>query len=204
LKEIYAPVEKELDAVVETITGALRDAEGDVLEMSNHALLSRGKMLRPVLVLLCAKASGEEIKEEALRFAAGVELLHMASLVHDDIMDMSETRHNMPTANSKWGSYAAMLYGDFLITSAVEQLSYCRASIINSTSRYMKQMYHGQTAQLINRDNLELSEKAYQEIIEKKTAVLFEAACELGAKTGNEKHSSDLKKFAYQHHLPVG
>jgi geranylgeranyl pyrophosphate synthase len=197
LIEIYASVEKELYKVVKFVTDTLKDTKGDMLEMSNHLLSSKGKMIRAVFVLLCAKLGSEEVKKEALHFAAAVEMLHMASLVHDDIMDMSETRHNIPTINSKWDNYAAILYGDFLISSAVEQASYCRQSIINSVSRYMKQLCLGQTVQLINRDNLELSEKTYQEIIEMKTAVLFEAACELGAKIGDEKNSSNLKEFAY-------
>jgi geranylgeranyl pyrophosphate synthase len=197
LTEIYAPVGKELGEVERIITESLKDAEGDVLEMSNHILSSRGKMLRPACVLLCAKLDGEEVKEEALHFAAAVELLHMASLVHDDIMDMAKKRHNIPTINSKWDDNAAMIYGDFLIASAVEQLSYCRQSIIRSISKYMKQVCQGQTTQVINRDNLELSENAYQGIIERKTAVLFEAAGELGAKIANEKNFSSLKEFAY-------
>ena len=197
ITEIYAPVEKELEEVVKIITATLKDAEGDVLDMSNHILSSKGKMLRPACVLLCAKLDGGEVKEEALHFAAAVEMVHMASLVHDDIMDMAKTRHNIPTINSRWNDNAALIYGDFLISSAVEQLSYCRQSIIRSISRYMKRVCEGQTIQVINRDNLELSEKAYQEIIERKTAVLFEVAGEFGAKIGNEKHLSNLKDFAY-------
>jgi len=197
LTEIYAPVGKELHEVEKIIAESLKDTEGDVLEMSNHILSSKGKMLRPACVLLCAKLDGEEVKEEALHFAAAVELLHMASLVHDDIMDMAETRHNIQTINAKWNDNAAMIYGDFLIASAVEQLSYCRQSIVRSISRYMKQVCQGQTTQVINRDNLELSENAYQEIIERKTAVLFEAAGELGAKIARGKNFSSLKEFAY-------
>ncbi len=197
LTEIYTPVEKELHEVEKIITESLKDAEGDVLEMSNHLLSSKGKMLRPACVLLCAKLDGEEVKKEALHFAAAVEILHMASLVHDDIMDMAKTRHNIPTINSKWGNHAAMVYGDFLISSAVEQLSYCRQSIIRGSSRYMKEVCQGQATQIINRDNLELSEDVYRGIIERKTAVLFEVAGEFGAKMGNEKNFSRLKEFAY-------
>ncbi|MBW2999614.1 polyprenyl synthetase family protein [Candidatus Woesearchaeota archaeon] len=197
LIKIYASVKKELNKVKKIITETLKDADGEVLEMSKHIISSKGKMIRPIFVILCAKLGGEEVDKEVLHFAAAVEILHMASLVHDDIMDMSKTRHNIPTINSKWDNYAAMVYGDFLISAAVEQASYCRQSIINRMSKYMKQMCQGQTIQLINRDNLKLSEKTYQEIIEMKTAAFFEAACELGAKIGDEKNSSNLKEFAH-------
>jgi octaprenyl-diphosphate synthase len=147
-----------------------------------HVGRFRGKMLRPTLLLLSGKACGE-LTDAHIVLATVVEMVHMATLVHDDVLDEAELRRKGATINHLRGNEAAVLLGDYLISH-----SYHLCSSLNSQwasraiARTTNRVCEGELLQIDNRDNLDLDEDTYLQIIERKTAVLCAACCELGAK----------------------
>ena len=147
-----------------------------------HVGRFRGKMLRPTLLLLTGKACGE-LSGAHVVLATVVEMVHMATLVHDDVLDEAELRRKGATINHLRGNEAAVLLGDYLISHSYHLCSslasqYASRTIAATTNRVCE----GELLQIDNRDNLDLDEETYLQIIERKTAVLCGACCLLGAK----------------------
>src|SRR5881296_714456 len=147
-----------------------------------HVSRFRGKMLRPCLVLLSGKACGE-LTDAHVTIATVVEMVHMATLVHDDVLDEAELRRKGATINHLRGNEAAVLLGDFLISHSFHLCSsldsqYASRLIGATTNRVCA----GELLQIDNRDNIDLDEPTYIEIISRKTASLCAACCRLGAK----------------------
>lgn len=184
LKDIYKPIEKDLEKVSDLIGGSFRNAKNrPIAHMGKFLLGSPGKRLRPALVILSAKAirpsaSGKKL----IRIASAVELIHMASLLHDDVIDHSSTRHNKPTVNSKWGGDAAIALGGYLYSAALELISECGdRDIIRCINSATKTMCEGELIQVCERNNPDLLKERYFVIVKKKTAGLFAASCRTGA-----------------------
>lgn len=150
----------------------------DILE---HVNRFRGKRLRPMLLLLTAKACGESRREHHV-LASVLEMIHMATLIHDDVLDEAETRRHVATVNTRWNNESSVLFGDFLFTH-----SFHLASSLGSTlacrmiGRSTNIVCEGELTQIRERGNFLLSEKSYLEIINRKTAELCALACFLGA-----------------------
>ncbi len=192
LERIYAPVRDDLDAVESALRGCLT-ATGDtsMSEVGRYVLESGGKRVRPALVLLSAKASSGETPascgEHMIDLASAVELIHMASLLHDDVVDNARLRHHNPTINSKWGDDISIALGDYLHSLAFELISRCDdSSIVRCMSAATKTMCEGQLLQIWERKNLDLSMERYVHIIEKKTAALFAASAQVGGSLGRK------------------
>lgn len=151
-----------------------------LLNLTNESLLSNsGKMLRPMLTLLMAKACGD-INEDSVRSAASVELLHNATLLHDDVADGSDTRRGRPTVNALLGSRASVLLGDFWLVRAVETiLSMSRNTneVVRLFSKTLSDLAEGEMLQLQKASKADTTEEDYLRIIYSKTASLFEVAC---------------------------
>lgn len=151
-----------------------------------------GKMLRPVLMLLCAGMGGGD---ELLDAAAVIELTHTASLLHDDVVDDAPTRRNLPTVQAKYGKCAAVYAGDYLLSGSMR---YLMSKGYSESGRYIaacvEKMCDGEMMQITNRGNTAVTESAYMQAIEGKTAALFEAASFLGGKlgTGRSGHAETL------------
>lgn len=199
LEIIYSPVEKELTAVAETIKTVIRNPRCKAIsEISDFLLKIKGKRIRPALVLLSAKAIAAgntslniTVSSEygqLVKSAAALELIHNASLIHDDVMDHAEWRHNQPTVNSKWGNDVSIALGNYLYSSAFELLSAVgNEAILQCVSSATRTMCEGELTQVCERDNFELLKKRYIVIIEKKTASLFAASCQTGAMVSNDR-----------------
>ena len=192
LDQIYAPVREEL-CTVESVLNRHLTGIGDVSmsEVGQYILESGGKRVRPALVLLSAKASGGESPatcgEHVIDLACGVELIHMASLLHDDVIDNARLRHHNPTINTKWGDDISIVLGDHLFSLAFGLFSGCNdPGIWQCMSAATKAMCEGQLLQICERRNLEISRERYVCIVERKTGALFAAAAQVGASTGSK------------------
>src|SRR6185437_1496902 len=152
-----------------------------------HVSRFRGKMLRPMLVLMAGKASGNGVLTEAhVTIATVVEMVHMATLVHDDVLDEAELRRKGSTINHLRGNEAAVLLGDYLISHSYHLCSSLDAQFASRTiARTTNQVCEGELLQIDNRNNLDLSEETYLQIISRKTASLCATCCLLGATLSN-------------------
>ncbi len=158
---------------------------------------SSGKRIRPALALLAGGATGG-VTEEHRRLAVILELVHIASLVHDDIMDGAELRRGAPTAAAKWGSALSVLLGDMLFAHALELASEFEDAIVSrAIARASRDVCAGEILQTQRRHDLTLSVKEYLRVIEMKTAALFAAATELGAHLNHpgDEVSAALKSY---------
>ena len=163
------------------ISSALNSSNQLMNQVVEGYLKSKGKQIRPILVILSAKLFGE-FNDNVIASAAAVEMLHNASLIHDDVIDESKVRHNRPTINSVWDNHIAVLVGDFFVSTALSQaISTGDIRIVNSLARLGKLLSLGEIDQIYNARSHSLDEKAYFEIISRKTASLFVSCVEMGA-----------------------
>ncbi|MGH7134817.1 MAG: polyprenyl synthetase family protein [Pirellulales bacterium] len=182
LRQLYEPIRGELAEVEEILRSEARSHVPAVDELVTHAFRLGGKRLRPALLLLAAKAVGGKIGREHLVLAAVVEMIHTATLVHDDVLDEAAVRRHLDTVNARWSNQSSVLLGDFLFSHA-----FYLASTVGSTfacqriGRSTNIVCEGELRQVANRGNWELSEADYLSIIEAKTAELCACCCRLGA-----------------------
>lgn len=179
LTDCIAP---QLAAVNDLFQRELRSDVSCVNNLVKHVMRFRGKMLRPTLTLLTGRACGD-LSESHVVIATVVEMVHMATLVHDDVLDEAELRRKGATINHLRGNEAAVLLGDYLISHSYHLCSSLQSQHASRTiARTTNQVCEGELLQIENRNNFELTEETYLEIIRRKTAVLTAACCELGAK----------------------
>jgi len=178
--DFVTPIATDLEAVERILAGSLRSANPRVAEVIEHVGHYRGKRLRPVLLLLTAEACGG-ITPDHHTLAAVVEMIHTATLVHDDILDGATMRRHVPTVNANWGAAAAILLGDHLFTRAFHLAASVDARACRLIGEATNRVCEGELRQGLERGNLELNEQDYYEIIEGKTAELIACCCQLGA-----------------------
>jgi len=191
LKNIYQPIKKDLKIVDDLLREAFKRTKNrSILKLTDYLLGSPGKRIRPALVVLSAKAvschKSRDIEAAIIKIAAAVELIHLASLTHDDVVDHASLRHNKQSVNRKWGDDVSIALGDYLYSEGFELISSCgNADILSCISQATKAMCEGELIQICQRDNFSLSKRRYFIIVKKKTASLFAASCQAGAKTAN-------------------
>jgi octaprenyl-diphosphate synthase len=191
LKEIYRPIEKELKEVEEALQVALsRTKNQSILRINRFLLGKSGKKIRPALVILSAKAVSREyspsVKSQLIKIASAIELIHNASLIHDDVIDHAVLRHNRPNINSKWGQDVSIAVGDYLYSKAFELVAFCNnMDILSCISQATRLMCEGELIQVCERDNISLLKERYLLIVKNKTASLFAASCQSGAAISN-------------------
>lgn len=184
---IYQPIQEELRKVDETLKITLQEAKNkSILALNQFLLASSGKRLRPALMILASKATSSKEQKaksgELIKIASSIELIHMASLIHDDIIDRASLRHNRPTVNSKWGPDVSIALGDYLYSLAFKLISNCgNTDILGCISSATKSMCEGELIQVCERDSFSLLKERYILIVKKKTASLFAASCQAGA-----------------------
>ena len=145
-----------------------------------HYLQTKGKLIRPIMVMLTARMFGC-VSDKVLSAAAAVELLHNASLIHDDIVDQATTRRGMPTINAVWDNHIAVLVGDFFVSSSMQQaISTGNVKIIDALCHLGKLLSLGELDQIYNARYHTLTEESYYQIINYKTASLFVACARMG------------------------
>ena len=204
LEQIYQPIEDDLKTVEDFLASAIKESKNQsILAMSNFLLESPGKRIRPALVILSEKAAslGSNStcnRDELIKIGTAVELIHMASLIHDDVLDKATMRHSKPTVNAKWGDDVSIALGDYIYSKAFELIGKCKnPDVFACISEAIYVMCEGELIQVCQRDNLDLSKNSYMVIIKKKTASLFAACCHAGSIIGNHSRAiqAALKEF---------
>ena len=184
IKEVLEILGEDWISMKARIVAALR-TDITLLQITNDSILKNsGKMLRPMLSLLCARlCSGGKVNDDSLRYAASSELLHNATLLHDDVADGSATRRGAPTVMSLLGPSAAVLVGDFWLSRSVELLlnSEHHEEVVRMFAKTISNLAEGEMLQLQKAGSVDTTEEDYYRIIYCKTASLFEAACMSGA-----------------------
>jgi octaprenyl-diphosphate synthase len=181
LASLFALIATELAESERIFRAELASRFAFVQRMVDHAVALRGKRLRPALLLLSAKACGRIDRAHPI-LAAVVEMIHAATLVHDDILDESEARRHSATVNAVWGNETAVLLGDYLFTHAFHLASTLETTLAcRWIGRATNQTCEGEMMQVNHRGNLDLDEADYLEIIRGKTAELTAVSCRLGA-----------------------
>jgi octaprenyl-diphosphate synthase len=195
LQRIQEPVRDRLDAVWNEMRSAVENDAPLVGQMSAHVMAMRGKMFRPTLVLLSSSVTGNQ-QDSAVTHAAAVELIHLATLVHDDAIDHSILRRGMPTLNALFSHQISVIMGDFLYSIALTQLvALGNIQALRALTRASTEMTIGELRQLAVTVPLRFSESDYYELIRAKTASLISAACEIGALCGAVEHCATLAKY---------
>ncbi|WP_041522414.1 polyprenyl synthetase family protein [Gilvimarinus agarilyticus] len=174
-------VADDFSEVNDLIIRQLYSDVGLVENIGHYLIEAGGKRLRPLMVLLSARALDYNGKHH-LDLAAVIEFIHSATLLHDDVVDVSSLRRGRPTANAEWGNAPSVLVGDFLYSRAFQMMvAIGNMDIMTILSKTTNIIAEGEVQQLVNAKDPDLTEAGYRQVIEKKTAVLFAAACEVGA-----------------------
>ena len=197
LEQIIAPVDSDMDKVNAFITHELRSDIVLVNTISNYIISNGGKRLRPVALLLAAGACGNTTSHH-IPLAAIIEFIHTATLLHDDVVDASELRRGQVTANDVWGNQASVLVGDFLYSRAFQQMvKINQMRVMDILADTTNMIAEGEVLQLMNSHNAGISESDYYETIRRKTAILFQAACQLGAVISNASEETEQALSLY-------
>ncbi len=186
LVAIQTMVRDDMAAVDALIRGRLASDVVLINQVAEYIIGAGGKRLRPMLLLLAARApggrSGDAFAAEAHQLAAVIEFIHTATLLHDDVVDESDLRRGRSTANAVWGNAASVLVGDFLYSRSFQlMVELERAEVMRILADTTNQIAEGEVLQLLHVRNPDTDEAAYLRVIERKTAVLFAAATRLGA-----------------------
>ena len=195
--EIQALMKNELDQMNKILVNRL-DSNVDLInQMSHYIISSGGKRIRPLLLLLCARANDYD-GDYHYSMAVVIELIHTATLLHDDVVDQSTTRRGQETANELWGNAPSVLVGDFLYSRAFEIMVEPNSmEIMKILSKATNQISEGEVLQLLNIKNANVTQKEYYRVIERKTACLFKAACQIAGilSNSNQKVIEAMGKF---------
>ena len=197
LSAIQASVRDALDRVGDEIKRIVISDFAQIEEVNEHLLFMRGKLFRPTLLLLSSRVEGEA-HDDALTMAAVVELVHLATLVHDDAVDHSALRRGLPTVNALWTHQVAIIMGDYLYSRGVAELARVgRLEALAVLANAANEMSVGEMRQLTSYDALDFSEEDYYRLIAAKTASLMAAACEMGAVVGAPRYRASLARYGH-------
>ena len=181
LQTITQPIQQEFDNFVRLFNNTLSHSDGLLESVLSHIRKQGGKRMRPILLMLMAKNYGA-VTEVTQYAAVGLELLHTASLVHDDVVDESEERRGQASVNAEYNNKVAVLVGDYILSTALLNVSKTgNQRIVEYLSELGRTLAAGEILQLSNIQNQEFSEDVYYQIIKNKTAALFEACAAIGA-----------------------
>lgn len=203
ISEVRNLVDSDMQAVNGLI---LKRLESDVVlinQIGHYIINSGGKRLRPMLVLLAARALAYS-GQQHIDIAAIIEFIHTATLLHDDVVDESDMRRSNETANAVWGNAASVLVGDFLYSRSFEMMvDVDRMPVMEILSHATNRIAEGEVLQLLNCNDPDVDEEKYREVILRKTAVLFEAGTQLGAVLCKTDKQTEQKMAEYGLHLGI-
>ena len=201
LQSATSLVRDDLDAVNRAIRQRLDSDIALIRTIGAHLINSGGKRLRPLILLLSAKASGYRGNHHII-LAAVIEFIHTATLLHDDVVDASAMRRGQATANQVWGNEASVLVGDFLYSRSFEMmLETDSTEVMRVLAATTNAIAEGEVMQLLNTRSPDTTEQAYLDTIHRKTAKLFESAARLGAVISKREPSEHAALAAYGIHL---
>jgi len=189
----------DLTNLESTIQHLITTKIGFIKEIVNHIIRSGGKRVRPILIILTARLCGYK-GEKHIPYAAIIEFIHTATLLHDDVVDNAQTRRGSSTANTVWGNEPSVLVGDFLFSKSFELMAHNgNEEIMRIMSEATTSLAEGEILELLKTCDADTSEEEYFDIIKNKTASLFSAACEVGAILGkvNQEKRAALRDFGY-------
>lgn len=185
LSLIKQPIEAELADFIDLFNKSLMHSDGLLSQVLDHIRQRAGKRMRPMLILLMARNFGQ-ISTVTQHSAVGLELLHTASLVHDDVVDESGERRGQASVNATYNNKVAVLVGDFILSTALLHVSYSHSEeIVRYLAELGRILSNGEILQLNSISNEEISEDIYYQVIKQKTAALFEACAGIGAMSAN-------------------
>lgn len=202
MQDIYDLVASEFSSVNELIVSQLRSSVERVEDISQYLVASGGKRIRPLVTLLTAGALGNQQNPAQIQLAAAIEFLHTATLLHDDVVDMSNLRRGKPTANANWGNASSVLVGDFVYSKAFQlMVATQNLAIMQVLSDTTVKIAEGEVRQLTAVGDTTLTEATYFEVIENKTAQLFAGATESAAILAGAEASTRQRCRNYGMHL---
>jgi heptaprenyl diphosphate synthase len=199
LMDIYFHLKPDLEYVERWLNEEINAQERNLQKAASHLLKAGGKRIRPVFVLLAGQFGDYDI-EKLGKIAVVLELIHMATLVHDDVIDNAKTRRGLPTVKAEWGSRMAMYTGDFIFARALLLLSeFPQVRIHQLLSEAIVAMCEGEIEQIRDFYNLDQGLRTYLRRIKRKTALLIELACTLGALVANvnDKDLKNIRRYGY-------
>lgn len=200
LQIILKPIADDLEEVEKALSRELRSEDPTVDRLTRHLLSGRGKLLRPALVLLSSRSVAECTPESAIRAGAVIELIHMASLVHDDMVDGAETRRGIPTINAEWDDRTSVLAGDHLYSKALVMLHNAELhSMLGIIADTVCRMSVAELAQTQRRGDVTMREDEYLAMVGEKTASLMSASCRIGSVLagGSAEERDALSRFGW-------
>ena len=201
LSLIKQPIEDNLNEFVQLFNQCLTHSDGLLGQVLEHIRQRGGKRMRPMLILLTAKNYGE-VSDVTQNAALGLELLHTASLVHDDVVDESTERRGQLSVNASYNNKVAVLVGDFILSSALLRVSLTNDQrIVQLLSELGRTLAAGEILQLSNIQNQDISEDVYYQVINQKTAVLFESCCSLGALSSGASNEEIERAKVFGHNI---
>jgi octaprenyl-diphosphate synthase len=195
LADLQHPLRARLDQVQQELRRIVEADFGLITQVNSHLFQMQGKMFRPTLLLWADEATGG-LDQRATLLGAVIELIHLATLVHDDSVDHSVLRRGMPTINSLFSHQVSVIMGDYLYSRAVIELVQLHdLEPLRVLSRVTNEMTVGEMRQLLAHDPLEFSEEQYDLLIRAKTASLVSGACEVGALRATEEERHALRRY---------
>ena len=201
MDEVVRLIREDLEKLESSIEKLLTTRIPFIQEVVHHIVKSGGKRIRPMLVILSARMCGCR-NNDHLPYAAIVEFIHTATLLHDDVVDNAETRRGRATANTVWGNEPSVLVGDFLFTKSFDlMVSHHNEEILRVMSKATTDLAEGEIMELLKTSDAKTSEEEYYEVIERKTATLLSAACEIGALLGGVEQPLRAALRDYGYHL---
>jgi octaprenyl-diphosphate synthase len=202
-REILDLVKSDLERVEREINLESVASVDAVTTISRYLQAGGGKRLRPILVLLASKLIGG-VTDGSIRMAAVVEMIHTATLVHDDVIDVAETRRGRPSSNTIWGNHTCVLAGDWLYMQAFQMaLRERNFHVLDVLIALTQMMVEGELLQLERIGKIDVSEADYMELVDRKTASLFSACAKLGALTGGADEATEARMGEFSWNLGI-
>jgi len=192
-------IEKDLKKLEKSIDKLITTKIHVIKEIVNYIIKSGGKRVRPILVILSSRLCGYK-GEKHIPYAAIIEFIHTATLLHDDVVDNAKTRRGFSTVNTVWGNEPSVLVGDFLYSKSFELMAReGNDTILQVISSATTALSEGEILEIVKTADIGTTEEEYLQIIGNKTAVLFAAACEIGAILGScaRQKRKEMSKFGY-------
>jgi octaprenyl-diphosphate synthase len=201
LEDVYNHIQKELDRVEESLQIFSSSPNPLISEISTYLFQKKGKRIRPALVILCSKLLNYR-GDEHIVMAALVEFIHTASLIHDDIIDNADVRRGRDSVHTRWGPNISVLLGDYLYIRTIGMsLESAHPEVVRVLSGVTSRMIEGELTEYHTSGNLETSEPSYVDIIDRKTASLFSAACQIGGILGRATAEEERRLVDYGRNL---
>lgn len=201
---VFARVAPHMAALDQFLHDQLESLEPEIRAMADYCIDTSGKRIRPALVFFSGWCEGEEPAPDLVQVAAVVELVHLATLVHDDIMDEAEVRRGRPTAARKYGAAAAVLLGDALFAHALHLASlFPTTEVCRAVSESTRKVCAGEIVQTLRRRTVGITRADYDRVIDLKTAELFRVSCALGARLGGHSPAFVDAAARFGRHLGI-